>query len=433
MAKGPPSEDPDLPPWLLAAGSLFGWNKIQTRWKLNALARKWRSFRSELAPTSRRFEHQICPECGALQDYQAKTCSSCNERLQSAPARFFRTIGFSVPSFISASSLLGAACIIIYFRMMLAYPGQGLMGWEGDAVFLHGGLWPPAFFEGQWWRVGTANFLHLSVMHIVFNTIGLSQIGPAVEDVFGRARMVFFFAITGVLAFTASAYFMPNTPTAGASGSLMGLVGVAAGWGHRRGTSEGKAIRDHMLKWGLYTMLFGLLLRANHVAHAVGFISGALIGLAYPPESLQKTRRSVLSMGMGVVGSVACIVFVMIALFPPQASRAYVEQHFPKEHLFVHDSLAGEREFKAGINRACELWDAGKQDDALVAARSVTHPKLMGVEVVGTCMYVKHVREHCPAYREGGLEAVLEPGEKENAKARETTADYYRLWCNDKE
>lgn len=430
MAKEPLSEDPDFPPWVLSAGSLFGWNQIQTRWKLNAVARKWRAFRRELAPTSRRFEHQICPECGALQDYQAVTCTSCNERLQSPAARFFRTIGLSVPSFISASSLLGAAIIIIYFRMMLAWPGQGIQGWEPEALLTHGGLWPPAFFEGQWWRIGTANFLHIGVLHILFNTIGLSQIGPAVEDVFGRARMVFFFVLTGVLAFAASAYFQPGTPTAGASGSLMGLVGVAAGWGQRRGTSQGKAVRDHMLKWGLYTMVFGIFFRANHVAHAVGFVSGALIGYAFQPEQLAKTRRSVSAMAMGVVGSVACIVFVMIALFPPQASRAYAAAARPSPTLVVRDRFGDQRAFKASLGRACELWKLEKKDDALVAARSVTGPELTGVELQMMCMQIDHVRERCDAYRDGGLDAALD--RREAAEQREIMASVFQTWCTEK-
>ncbi|NUO52150.1 MAG: hypothetical protein HOV80_25130, partial [Polyangiaceae bacterium] len=83
MAAGPESEDPDVPEWMLGAGVLFGLNRIQTRWKLLALHRKWRSFRRELEPASRGFEHQICGECGALQPHEAKKCSSCGEKLAS--------------------------------------------------------------------------------------------------------------------------------------------------------------------------------------------------------------------------------------------------------------------------------------------------------------------------------------------------------------
>src|SRR5687767_4946410 len=75
MAAGPESEDPDVPEWMLGAGVLFGLSRIQTRWKILALHRKWRSFRRELEPASKSFEHQICGECGALQPNEAKKCS----------------------------------------------------------------------------------------------------------------------------------------------------------------------------------------------------------------------------------------------------------------------------------------------------------------------------------------------------------------------
>ena len=432
MANEPQSEDPEWPSWLLSVGRLFGLSPIQTRWRLSAVARRWRSFRREMAPASRRFEHQICAECGALQDNAAQTCTSCGEKLASPAARLFRTIGLSVPSFISASALLGGACIVIYFRMMMAWPGQGFGTWEGDAFITHGGLAPQAFFDGQWWRVGTAIFMHLGILHIVFNTVGLSQIGPAVEDIFGRGRMVFFFALTGVLAFVASAYLMPHTPTAGASGSLMGLVGVAAGWGHRRGTSQGIAVRNQMLKWGVYTIVFGFMIRANNVAHAAGFIAGAAIGAAFSPESLNKTRRSVSAVAMGIVGSVACVVFVMIALFPPASSRALALQ-VERGDQSVQDGKASEREFKAGMDRACELSNQGKQAEAVNALQSVAADDVDIASVMTSCMYLGWVKQNCDKYRAGGLDAVLSPEEKQGSQPKQAVADYYRMWCAAKE
>ncbi len=322
MGQAPPSEDPEIPDWVLGAGRLLGLSPIQTRWKILAAHRKWRSFRRELEPASRGFEHQICVECGAVQPHEAKVCSSCGDKLASPGGRFLRSLGLSVPTFVSVSSLLGLAIIVIYFRMMTEWKGQGLMGWDMEALLAHGGLYPPLVFEnGEWWRIGTANFLHIGVWHVFFNIAGLSQVGPSIEDVFGRARMVFFFLLTGILAMGASAIIQPMTPTAGASGALMGLIGVAAGWGHRRKTSHGKAIRDQMIKWGVYTMLFGLVVGANHVAHLAGFIAGAVIGAAFPPDTLEKTKGSPASIVMGIVGGVGCGVLVLLTLVPPASSR----------------------------------------------------------------------------------------------------------------
>ncbi|NUP08339.1 MAG: rhomboid family intramembrane serine protease [Polyangiaceae bacterium] len=320
MAQEPDSADPDFPSWLLSAGKLFGLTPIQTRWKLRGLHRKWRSMRRELAPASRRFEHQICASCGAVQPHENRVCTSCREPLASPTARFLRGVGLAFPSFLSVSSLLGLAMILIYFRMMLFWRGEGLLRWSIEAFVAHGGLFPVLVEGGQWWRVGTANFLHLGVMHIFFNVAGLSQAGPLVEEAFGRARMLFIFAATGVLAMYCSAVVMPGTPTAGASGALMGLIGAAGAWGHRDKSTVGTNVRNQMLKWGVYTMLFGFLVNGNHVAHAAGFASGWVIGSVYDTKTLEATKRSTVSLLLGLVGGVACAAFILLCLAPPQIS-----------------------------------------------------------------------------------------------------------------
>ena len=61
-------------------------------------------------------------------------------------------------------------------------------------------------------------------------------------------------------------------------GAVMGLCGVAAGWGQREGTTAGREIRNMMLKWAAYTVLFGFFIGADNAAHAAGFVSGGVIG-----------------------------------------------------------------------------------------------------------------------------------------------------------
>ncbi|MBL9026441.1 MAG: rhomboid family intramembrane serine protease [Myxococcales bacterium] len=434
MAQGPASEDPEIPGWMLSAGRLFGLSPIQTRWRLLAVARRWRAFRRELEPASRGFEHQICSECGALQPHEGTVCSSCGEKLASPTARVLRKLGLSVPSFLSVSSLLGISFIVIYFRMMTEWRGQGLMGWETEALLAHGGLWPPAVFEqGQWWRLGTANFLHIGVWHVFFNMTALSQVGPSMEDVFGRARMIFFFALTGVLAMGASAYFQPTTPTAGASGALMGLIGVAAGWGHRRKTSQGKRVRDQMIMWAIYTMLFGLVVRANHVAHAAGFVAGGVLGLAFSPLTLEKTKGSAASMIMGVVGSITCGVLVVLALVPPAASREVAAQFRktpPGLEPTAHEQLERYRaESREQLTNACELVAQGKEDEALPLIDEVMQAKMEASDLGGFCAFVADVQTKCALKREKGLDAVVPPGA--DTKTRLAIASHYELWCSE--
>lgn len=431
MAQGPSSEDPDVPEWLLAAGRLLGLSPIQTRWKIVAAHRKWRAFRRELEPASRGFEHQICGECGALQPHEAKVCSSCGEKLASPAARVLRKLGLTVPTFLSVSSLLGLAFIVIYFRMMTEWRGQGLMTWTSEALITHGALAPHAVFEnGQYWRIGTANFLHIGVWHIFFNISALTQVGPAIEDVFGRARMVFFFFLTGILAMGASALVQPQTLTAGASGALMGLIGVAAGWGHRRKTSQGKAVRDQMIMWAVYTTLFGFIVRANHVAHGGGFVAGGVIGLAFSPHALEKTKGSLASMVMGIVGSLGCGVLILLTLVPPASSREVAARHerVPRG-LDEAAELATEGmiEYRDRLRGACKMLDQGKTEQARLILAELADHEVPPDELDGICAFRTVLAQMCDDYRAEGLDGILGPDTPDDQ--RKFWASYYEVWC----
>ncbi len=331
----PPHEDPDPPDWLLGAGALFGLSRIQTRWKLIAIVRKWRAFKADLAPsTSQRVPRDQCAGCGAVLPIEGGACTKCGAKV-SGLARTLHAAGLSIPAFVPTSALLGLAIIAAHVRMMIGWPGEGLWTWKREALIAHGGLWGPAIFEGQWWRLGTYMFIHLGVLHLFFNIAALSQIGPSIESVFGRARMVLFFALTGVLAGLASILVMPLTPSAGASGAIMGLIGVAAAWGHRQGTASGREVRNQMLKWAAYTMLFGLMFRANHVAHAAGFASGALLGAMFQPRMLGKTKQTTLTLAGGILGGVACLGFFVLTIAPPTASYETAAKFRPRPRVLV--------------------------------------------------------------------------------------------------
>lgn len=339
---GPPSEpDPEVPGWLVSLGRLFGLTPIQTRWKVANVARRIRRFRREVTVKSVADDLQKCPSCNALQPVDGKVCSSCGDPLDTAtlPGRIMRTLGLTMPSFLSVSAALGLAMVFIYFRMMTLYPGQGLAGWDSDALIAHGGLWPPAVDEGQWWRLGTACFVHIGVWHIFFNLTGLLQVGPLVEEVYGRGKMAFIFLLTGLVSFACSAIVMPFTPTAGASGALMGIIGTAASWGHTDKTTRGREVRNVMVKWAVYTMIFGFALRANNVAHAAGFAFGWILGQLVTPLPLDEKRGRVTfsSVALGTIGGLGAVLFTLLALKPLSSSYALAESFAKKPSHFAVD------------------------------------------------------------------------------------------------
>jgi rhomboid protease GluP len=96
----------------------------------------------------------------------------------------------------------------------------------------------------------------------------------------------------------------------------MGLIGLAAGWGHKDGTRTGIAIRNFMAQWGLYTIVFGFLVRADNAAHASGFACGFLLGLLARPQWDQRRSRA-LDGVMTFIGVVLAAGTAFLVFFPP--------------------------------------------------------------------------------------------------------------------
>ena len=80
--------------------------------------------------------------------------------------------------------------------------------------------------EGEWWRFITPIFIHIGLMHLLFNSFALYIFGPTAEWLFGRFRFVLFYILTGVGGNVASYLFNPFSISAGASGAIYGLFGM---------------------------------------------------------------------------------------------------------------------------------------------------------------------------------------------------------------
>lgn len=84
--------------------------------------------------------------------------------------------------------------------------------------------------NGEWYRLVTAMFLHLSNAHIAMNMLSLWWIGIPVESRLGRLRFLLTYLVCGIGASAVSFAFMGRYSyySEGASGAIFGLLGVLA-------------------------------------------------------------------------------------------------------------------------------------------------------------------------------------------------------------
>lgn len=407
--------DRDPPPdWIDRLAGLAGWlgfNPVRVRWRLQRWrqAARDRKARAGQKVEQIRYRHKTCPGCGRVNDAADDVCAGCGARLGGRVWQVLFRVGLAIPEALSVSSLLGLAMVAVYARMVLFEGGpDSLFSFRAQTLFHFGGHWPEAVWAGEWWRLGTSILLHLGLWHLGFNLFALSQIGPAIEELIGRGRMLLLFLLTGVLANLGSEAWGLHGVAIGASGAIMGLCGLAAGWGQRDGTSIGQSIRNRMLKWALYTVLFGVFIGADNAAHVCGFLTGAAIGFAVRPDYLRRSRRIWLRVVQGLVGGAAALGLVGVALAPPDSP---LEERFERQTAWDWDE---DNPYGPWLE-VCELVRAGRTEDALALWRARLPDdlefdlELEPGQFEQACQGIEQQQEQCRKYRAGGLEAVYGP------------------------
>jgi membrane associated rhomboid family serine protease len=212
----------------------------------------------------------------------------------------------------------------------------------------------------EWWRFVTPMFLHVNLFHILVNMYSLWMIGPYVEKLYGSAKFVFFWVLTGIAGVVASyltvrpslatsslARFLFKAfdePSAGASGALFGLVGVLFVFGikFRNELPEGfkRAFGTGLLPIILLNLFIGFIGRGSidNAAHLGGLFSGAALALVV------QYRRPGENQGNALVWRVlqiAALLLVALSFFK-------VVQHFkapPLQHQVTQADI-----FSAYVN-----------------------------------------------------------------------------------
>lgn len=295
-------------------GEALGANPVRIRWRLMRWQDRRESDREAASVRAAhvRYAHAVCPRCGRVQPRSNRLCSgpTCGVPLGSQLGQLLRRVGLMTGVSLSATSVLLGLIVIAYAKQVVASNGTFLV-FDGQLLLALGAHWPPLERAGEWWRLGTAAFLHGHIIHVGFNVLALSQIGPPIEELFGRGRAALVFVGTALVAFVPGLLMDQNAMSVGASGGVMGLIGAAAGWGHRDGTSIGLGVRNQMLKWLLYTTLFGLFMRADHLAHFAGFGVGAVLGLTFRPRQRGEVGGT-LDVVMGVAAAAVAVTCVAL-------------------------------------------------------------------------------------------------------------------------
>src|SRR4030043_91602 len=87
---------------------------------------------------------------------------------------------------------------------------------------------------GRLWTLVSANYLHGSILHILFNMFALRQLGFLVIEEYGVYRMFVIYTLGGVIGCAVS-YLAGVALTIGASAAICSLIGAVLYFGKSRG------------------------------------------------------------------------------------------------------------------------------------------------------------------------------------------------------
>src|SRR6202161_866488 len=105
----------------------------------------------------------------------------------------------------------------------------------------------------------------------------LMDIGPMVEELYGSARYLFLYVATGVAGYLLSSAV--GHVSVGASGSLLGLIGVLLAATTGRKNPAAQALRSALIRWLIYIGVLGFIFSGtDNAAHAGGLVAGYLLG-----------------------------------------------------------------------------------------------------------------------------------------------------------
>ena len=152
-----------------------------------------------------------------------------------------------------------------------------------DQLLRWGANYGPLTLTGQWWRILTAMFVHIGILHLAINMWCLWDLGLLAEYLYGPRTFLAVYLISGLAGSIVSLVRNPLVTSAGASGAIFGIAGALIATLYLgklaapRGTLRSSLVS--LIVFAGYSLAYGLLKGGvDNGAHIGGLISGLVLG-----------------------------------------------------------------------------------------------------------------------------------------------------------
>lgn len=252
----------------------------------------------------------ICPDCmvSAAVGFQCPSCVQQGARETRSGQLPYGGAASANPALTSIALVVVNVAIWLAIRADSALVDTLALMPQGG-IRVQGGV--PEVVEGvsmgAWWQVITSGFTHVEVIHIGMNMVALYFLGPTLESVLGRVRMLAVYLVSLLCGSAAVMLFAnPHQQTLGASGAIFGLLGALIVVAYK--------VHGDVRTIGMWLVLNLVITftvpNISWQGHLGGLIGGALLTVAivYAPRG----RRAVVQ--WSAVAALSVIALALIVL-----------------------------------------------------------------------------------------------------------------------
>lgn len=258
----------------------------------------------------------LCPNCRKLISGSVDSCPFCGLKNPSSRLKN-NALTRSIGDADQLTTILITLNVILFLVSVILTPTKtgfnfspfSFLSPSSQSLFVLGSTGSiPLFQYDRWWTLITANFLHGSALHLIFNMLAVRQLAPLVIQEFGPYRTISIYILGGIGGFAISA-FAGVRLTIGASAALCSLIGALLYYGKNRGGDYGQAIFSQIGGWAFGIAIFGFLVPGiNNWGHGGGLVCGAIIALILGYKEKKKENFSHKSL------AIFCMIITLLAL-----------------------------------------------------------------------------------------------------------------------
>ena len=195
--------------------------------------------------------------------------------------------------------ILGILLLIFLFGFLFNQSEYLVRKFAVIGVFIRG---------GEFFRLLTGTFIHISPWHLFANLYALYIIGNQIENFYGKKKFIVIYLVSAIAGSLLS-ICMYDTPSIGASGAIFGLLGSLLYFGYHYRVYFGSVIINKVLPVIIFNLIIGFTVdKIDNFAHIGGLIGGILISMALGINSKDKKSDR-------INGCVLTIIYILFLVY----------------------------------------------------------------------------------------------------------------------